>query len=204
MNKIIALAIAAILVATAIPGVEASNRTETTQYIPGSFVWCSEEEHSLIPTYDPPLDAEDPIDLIFDLYDWHASGEPECVYADAINVVNEASGNERQSIGLGAAAWTLLPGDLGGQLESSTDDDFFGAGSSYQWVWAESAEGEDAVAEGCGTQTIQVPEDPPRHWQSPPEDPYYLAWTMIDAVGVDDDLSICFASTGFVTATFTN
>jgi hypothetical protein len=200
MNKLIALGIAAILLASAIPGVEA-NRTSTTQYVPGVIVvwiWCSEEEHSLIPTYDPPLDDPGALE------GWAFSGEPECAYSDAVNVANEATGNERQSVGIGAAAWYLYPEDLGGLLQSSTDDDFFGADSSYQYVTASSTDGPSSVSEGCGTQTIDVPEDVPIHWQADPSDPYYLAWTGIDPVGVDEDLSVCFASSGFVTAAFIN
>lgn len=196
MNKFIALGIAVALMATAIPGVEAENRTETTQYIPGTSVWCSADEHSLIPTHDP--DTDDPESLP----GWAISGEPECVYADAINAVNEATGNERFSVGLGAAAWTLQPSDLGGLLTSTTEDDLFGSNSAYQYVSAASAEGDAAISEGCGAQTITLPLDPPVHWQADPEDPYYLAWSQIDAAGVDEDLSVCFSSAGFVTAEF--
>lgn len=118
MNKLIAVGLAIMMAAVALPGVDATDhaRHETTQYVPGAATprwvvsedeegnpdtafgtwitaaWCSAEEHSLVPNRDPPaIRTDDPVNTTWDYEAWAWSGEPECAYSDAINAGQEAA-----------------------------------------------------------------------------------------------------------------
>ena len=190
MNKLFAIAVAALFFAAAMPSVDAS-RTHGGRYTAGEgiTIWCSGEPHNLAPIGNP----ED-----YDSVDgWAFSGEPECAGGDAQNAALGTS-DEWAYAGF---AWIIFPNEKGAFAVASTTDDAFGAGASYINLFASTTDGEGVSQEGCGSQTLLIPQNIANHWQSSPDNPLFLMWASIPPVGTTDDLNVCFASQGDVTAT---
>ena len=198
MNKTIAITLAALMLAAAIPSVDA--RVHGGRYITGAMggvaplgFWCSEDQHNVAPIGDPD-DYSSPTNWLF-------SGEPECAQNDALNAVGGALGEEPQEGGLGAFGWIVYPEEFGSLVVANTDDDFFGLGQSYFMLWVEHESGaEPSTSAGCGPQSFILPFDIDPAGQSPTGSPVYLFWAFVDAVNLTDDLTVCFASTGTITA----
>lgn len=191
MNKLIAIGVAALFFAAAIPSVEAS-RTDYVNYLPGVLVItisCSGDDHNWLPIGDP--NPDNPLGWLF-------SGEPECAPND---LINDATG-ENNPGGFGGGAFLVYPEEALKTVVASTNDALFGVGNSFLTLRAPESEstGESDTSEGCGPQVVTIPVDPVAHWQSTPDNPYYLTWAFIPEAGVTDDLEVCFSSTGVVEA----
>ena len=193
MNKMIAIALAALMLAAAVPSVDA--RTHGGRYIPGAgiTIWCSADNHNLAPIGNPE-DYSSPTGWLF-------SGEPECSQNDALNAVNGALGEDPAEGGVGGFAWIVFPSELGTLVVANTDDDLFGVGQSFFTLLATGTVSGDTTSGGCGPQSIVLPADLENHWQSSPTNPLYLFWAFIDVANATDDLTVCFSSTGTITAT---
>lgn len=190
-----AFCIAIVLVSlTASPSASAEPKEQEANYLPSPVVFtiaCSAEEHPLVPQGLP----EDSDDLI----GWAVSGEPECAFSDALNIVQEAKSEERRPWGMGGA-WHEYGGEDVDTLATAwATDAVFGADAGYLTVRAEGEYG-SVSSEGCGIQSIVLP-DHLSHPQAYPE-PYHLWWAFIKEVGVDEDLTVCMATTGTLHATW--
>lgn len=178
------------------PTASAEPDREDAGYFPTLLLFgysCSAEEHSLIPTEptDPSLD--EPVG-------WALSGEPECAHADALNKKRGIEGEERIQWGIGWLWFKYTTEDTGSLATARASDALFGDDAGFLGVFARGEEGY-VSSEGCGTQSIVLPE-PTSPWQSAPSPEWAPWWTSIDGVGVEEDLTTCFATSGIVHATW--
>lgn len=177
-----------------VPHGAAEPKTEEAFYFPSLVILsisCSAEDHTVVPTQQTP-DPDDPLGWVF-------SGEPECAPGDVVNDMRENEGEERVRSGWGAIPFMFTHDDTGTLATAVATDTTFGADAGYLTLRALDEEG-DASAEGCGAQSIVLPK-PTVPWQGPPPEWAYW-WTFIDPIGVDEDLTVCFATTGIVHGTW--
>jgi hypothetical protein len=179
--------IAMLLLIAASPGL-GEVQEKTSAYTVGAIIAisCSGEPHNIAPIGDP---LEDPTTIDH----WLFSGEPECAPSDALNLVMEATGEERRPWGIAGVHHFYTYEEVDTLAIATTDDGLAGPDASPLRLQARSDEG-SVVVEGCGSQMMVLPEYTP-HWQPWPPPPM-VWWALTDAVHVEPDLTTCFGSTG--------
>lgn len=196
MRRFLLMTAALLLPLISVAGVDAEPQEKTSGYLPSPLLFgllCSAKEHPLVPQ------GTDPEDILYDPVGWALSGEPECAYSEALNAAREAQGQDRIDWGFGHAAFPYTTDDEGTLAIARADDAVFGVDAGYLRLYTSGFSGEEVTAEGCGLQSFVLPR-PPYHPSYPDHPGFWLV--SIREVGVDEDLDVCFSTTGFIHGTW--
>lgn len=176
-----------LLLAAATP-LGASADAETVDYVALPHVVgvsCSADTYTLFDIGDAqPGPPPDPIR-------WLLQYEHECTVSEAKNVVREETGAEPRGTAHGAYAFRFAAEDIGTLATAVPHDLAFGAFPPVMIVVRTLAR-EDPTVEGCGPQSLMLPDDPEPHsiWND------YRFWVWVHPAYVGEDLDVCFGTAG--------
>lgn len=187
---------AVLLIASQIPSGSSAGE-ERVAYValpPVVGVACPADAYTLLdgPGHSPPGPGP-----VGDPVGWLLGYEHECTMSDAQNAVREELGDEPRGTGYGAYGFRFDFEDIG-SLATATPHDVATGADVPIIIEVRTLDRQDAAVEGCGQQSLVIPEEPEPDWYWG----HYRFWVWVPSISVGEDLGVCFGTTGELHATW--